>query len=205
MRKKVELKAPWYGEYKGIRKHIEYPDYSLYEQIKKTSEKYPLYIALNYFGKKITYSKLIEKIDECAKALKVQGIKKGDRVTICMPNTPEAVISFYAINKLGAVANMIHPLSAENEIKYYLTLSKSKMIITIDLAWTKIKNILKGTKVKNVVVVSVKDSMPTLLGLGYYFTQGKNVERPEEDGMVIYYNSLIKKASLCNKDRKSVV
>ena len=69
-----------------------------------------------------------------------------------MPNTPEAIISFYAINKIGAVASMIHPLSAENEIKYYIDLSKSKTVIAIDIAWSKLEKVLPKTKVKNTII-----------------------------------------------------
>ena len=166
MKNKTEVKTPWYDLYKGIRPHLDYPNHSLYEQLKTTCNKYPNYIAYNYFGNKASFKKLLKDIDECAKALRAYGIKKKDKVTICMPNTPEAIVSFYAINKIGAVANMIHPLSAENEIKYYLDLSKSKMVISIDLAWLKLKNVLPKTKVKKTVLVSVKDSMPTLFGLG---------------------------------------
>ena len=117
-----------------------------------------------------------------------------------MPNTPEAIISFYAINKIGAVASMIHPLSAENEIKYYIDLSKSKTVIAIDIAWSKLEKVLPKTKVKNTIIVSVKDSMPALLGLGYYVTQGKNVKRPVEKDGVIYWKNFIKKAKEYTKE-----
>lgn len=200
MKSKTEIKTPWYDLYKGVRAHLDYPDYSLYEQLKITCNKYPKYTAYNYFGKTVSYNSLLKDIDECARALKAMGIKKKDKVTICMPNTPEAIIAFYAINKVGGVANMIHPLSAENEIKYYLDLSKSKMVISIDLAWSKLKNILPKTKVKTTILVSVKDSMPTFLGLGYYVTQGKNVERPKENESVIYWKTFISRAKGYNKD-----
>ena len=55
----------------------------------------------------------INKIDKVANCLKFHGIKKGDVVTICMPNVPEGIISYYAINKIGAISNMVHPLSSE--------------------------------------------------------------------------------------------
>ena len=132
--------------------------------------------AYNYFGVTSTYAKLLDDIEKCAKALKSLGIKSGDRVTICMPNTPEAVISFYALNMIGAVANMIHPLSAENEIRHYLNISESIMLITIDLSWCRVKNALKSSKVKNVVVVSVADSMPMMLKLGFLITKGRKIE-----------------------------
>ena len=58
-----------------------------------------------------------------------------------MPNTPEAAISFYAVNKIGAIANMLHPLSAEEEIKHSLISTNSVMLIAINLSYAKVKNI----------------------------------------------------------------
>ena len=196
MKEKLEVKAPWYSSYNGLRKHLDYPNHGIYENLKASCERYPNNIALNYFGNKTSYRRLLQKIDECARSLKVLGMKTGDKVTICMPNTPEAIIAFYAINKIGAIANVIHPLSAENEIKHALNLSKSKMIISIDLAWEKLEKVLPKSKVKNTVIVSVMDSMPIILGLGYYVTQGKNVKMPSYGENVMTWKDFISKSSL---------
>ena len=99
-----------------MKRHLEYPDCSLYDLIERKAGEFSGMCALNYFGKKLTFSQLIEKISECAGALSAAGVKPGDSVSVCLPNVPEAVYLFYAINKIGAVANMIHPMSAENEI-----------------------------------------------------------------------------------------
>ena len=87
-----------------------------------------------------------------------------------MPNTPEAIIAFYAINKIGAISNMIHPLSGENEIKDFLNKANSRCVIVIDAALEKINNIIKDTKVKDVIVVSAADSMPPYLAIAYNAT-----------------------------------
>ena len=186
-----ELNAPWYKHYYGVRKHLEYPNHSLYEQLKQTCQKYPNFIAFNYFGKKSTFKNVLSRVDECAKSLKKFGVEKKDVVTICMPNTPEAIIMFYAVNKVGAIANIIHPLSAENEIKESLKLTKSKVILTIDLAWEKLNNIIKETKIKLSIVSSVKDSMPSLIGLGYYITKGKDIKTPCWSKKVIDFNTFV--------------
>jgi long-chain acyl-CoA synthetase len=86
------------------------------ELVLETVEKYRDVTAWDFFGCTVTYREFGEKIDECARAVAAAGIKPGERVTICMPNTPQAVIMFYAVNRAGAVANMVHPLSAEEEI-----------------------------------------------------------------------------------------
>lgn len=147
----TEIKTPWYKFYNGVKKHLEYPDTSLYQMIKDSCDKHPKHISYNYFGNKKTYEQFMKQIDQCAKAFKSLGIKYKDKVSICMPNTPEAMISFYALNKVGAIANMIHPLSAENEIKYYLNLVQSEYVICIDLSFNKINHIANQTALKNVL------------------------------------------------------
>ena len=175
-----KLKAPWYSSYGNIPKHFNYPNYSLYEMIYRTSLQYPKNISYNYYGTKVTYSQFIKQIDEASKSFKQIGINKGDKVTICMPNTPEAIISFYALNKIGAIANMVHPLSSENEIKYFLEVSESVAIVAINIAVEKISHIIDETSVKYSIIVSPRDSMPTTLGMGYYITKGRKVKTPKK-------------------------
>lgn len=188
---KLKVKTPWYSSYKNIPKHLEYKDTSLYRAIYDTAKKYPDFIAYNYFGVKKTYQEFIEEIKECARAFKANGIKEKDVVTICMPNTPEAIIAFYALNMIGAIANMVHPLSGENEIKYYLNISESVAILTIDIAWQKIKNIIDDTKIEKVIIASVKDSMPFTLGVGYWLTKGRKVKTPKTSEKIIYWKEFI--------------
>ncbi|MDD4547318.1 MAG: AMP-binding protein [Bacilli bacterium] len=189
---KVAVKTPWYGSYGDKPRHLEYKDCSLYDAIYETSQNYPNIVAYNYFGVEKTYKEFNDEIIECARSFKSIGIKEKDVVTICMPNTPEGVIAFYAINMIGAVANMVHPLSSENEIKYYLNVSDSVALIAIDIAWEKIEKIIMETKVKKTIIVSVKDSMPTALGLAYYVTKGRKVKRPEANGKILYWKDFIK-------------
>ena len=73
------------------------------------------------------------------------GVRKGDVVTVLMPNTPKAVISIYALNRLGAVSNIVHPLSAQEEIKNYLVSCKCKFLLCIDKCIKKIENIKEET------------------------------------------------------------
>ncbi|MBP5283326.1 MAG: acyl--CoA ligase [Treponema sp.] len=124
-----------------MKKHLEYPECSLYDLLEQKAEKFSGMCALNYFGKKLTFSRLIDKISECAAALKNAGVKAGDSVSVCLPNIPEAVYLFYAINRLGAVANMIHPMSAENEIVRFVKLTESRIIFGVDLIAEKLEKV----------------------------------------------------------------
>ena len=158
-----KLKAPWRKFYDGEKEHLEYPDFSAYKLIEYTASKHLNNTSYNYYGNKKTYHEFLMQIDEAARALKAIGVKHKDVVSICMPNTPEGIISFYAANKIGAIASMIHPLSAENEIKHYLNVSKTEWLITVDFTIEKIDKIIDDTKVKKVVSVSVAESMPLII------------------------------------------
>lgn len=146
-----------------MKRHLDYPNGSMYDFLCKNASDWSDLTALNYFGKKISYDTLIKDIDRCAQALYASGIRKGDAVSICLPNIPQAVTALYAVNKLGAAANMIHPLSAEKEIIHYLQISKSKIIIALDINAGKISCLTKKTTVEKEVYVSISEYMPLWL------------------------------------------
>ncbi len=179
-------------------KKIVVPNMSLYEYIYSCNKDRQDNIALNYFNRKITYYELFHDIDLCARAMRSQGIREGDVVSVCMANTPEAVIAFYAISKIGAIANMIHPLSAEEEIKASLISTDSVMLIAINLTYKKINNIIEDTKVYKTVIVSARDSMPTLMGIGYYLLEDHKVKTPKSNEKYIRWKDFIIKGNKYN-------
>lgn len=171
----------WDKYYDGTNKEIEVPNISIYNYFKDHSINYINSVALNYFGSTITYKELLNKINICANALKNSGVRQGDVVTICMANTPEAVIAFFAINKIGAISNMVHPLSSQEEIKNSIIDTKSVLLIAINMCYENIKNIINETDIYKVIVVSPKDSMPTLLSIGYLLLKDtKGIPNNEE-------------------------
>lgn len=147
--------------------HLEYPDISMYALIKQTAEKYPDYRALEYFGAGISYRRLLKEIDRTAGAFVKMGVKKSDRVSLCLPNIPQAVFAFYGLNKIGAVPNMIHPLSAGEEINYYLKLSRSKTVVAVGQLREKLETLIPQTEVENVIIAPVDEYMPPLTRLIY--------------------------------------
>ena len=124
---------PWFKSYGDIKPSFDLPNVSMYEMVRRSANKYPSLIAYSYYGTKITYKSYLRKIDEAAIAFSKLGAKKGDYVSIIMPNTPEAIICFYALNKLGCIANMLHPLSGEEELKFGINLTKTKFILVSDV------------------------------------------------------------------------
>lgn len=198
---KKKIPCPWAKYYTDDEIDIEIPNISLYEQVKISSLKYPDYIAIEYLNNKIKYKDLLKKIDKVSKSFKRIGIKKGDIVSICLPNVPEALISLYALNKLGAVASMIHPLSAEEEIKISLTSTKSKALVMIDMFYNKIENIIKSTSVEKVIFVSASDSMRFPLNIGYKITQIKKFKKYPKDKL---YTSFKKFEKIGIKEQEEV-
>lgn len=190
---KKDKEYPWLKFYKKEDRNIEVPNISVYERLKETSTEHLSAIALNYFNKVFNYDKLLTEIDTCARALKSQGVREGDVVTICMANTPEAVISFYAVNKIGAISNIIHPLSASEEIKRSLLSTNSVCLIAINMSYEKIQEIIDDTKVYKLIIVSPADSMPTLLSIGYFLTQGRKVKTPVKNEMNLYWKDFMDK------------
>ena len=188
------IKTPWDKFYTKEDLKVKVPDTSMYEVLKESVLKYESRPIINYFGKRITYREFLNNVDKAALAFRSQGVRRGDIVTICMPNTPEAMISFYALNKIGAICNMIHPLSGEVEIKEYLLSTNSVMLVMIDLCYEKVKNIIKETSVYKTIVVSARDSMPFFMGVGYQFSQGFKVKRPLKSEAYLYWNDFLKKA-----------
>ena len=170
LKSKKKLDEPWAKYYNKKDLNFKLPDISIYDEVKNTSNKYPKNIAISYLGKKINYKEFIKKIDIAAKGFYDLGIRKGDIITILLPNIPEALISLYGLNKIGAIANMTHPLSSEEEIKETLTSTNSKLLIIYDALYEKIENILKETKVKKVIFVSPADSLGFIKRAIYNFS-----------------------------------
>lgn len=189
---KKKPNAPWSKYYSSKEIDLDIPDTSLYEYFKENSYKYSSKCAINYYGTRITYQSLLNKVDECAMSFKYYGIRYGDVVTICMPNTPEGVISFLALNKLGAICNMIHPLSSENEIKNTLVETKSIMIVTVDLDLDKVRAIIKNTEVLKVVVVSPGNSMSFPMNVAYHLKEGYKYKIPKKINLYSTWNDFIK-------------
>ena len=133
--------------------------------------------ALEYFGREITYKELIASIDQCARAFTALGVGCGDMVSFCNPTTPEIPIVFLALNKIGAVANMIDPRTNESTIEAFIRGAHSKIVFYVDVAYPKLRDILDNDAVERAVSISPADSLPLPLKIGYKL---KNRVQPEE-------------------------
>lgn len=158
---------PWYKFYGEVPHHLNYTDGSMIDLVARTALKYPNHCAYEYYNNRCTYKNFMNQIESCARGLKSLGVQEGDVVSICMPNTPEGIIMFYAVNMVGAISNMIHPLSSEKEIEMYLNKSNSKVVLVIDLDYKKVINIINNTKVTKIIIGSAGDDLKGLKKLSY--------------------------------------
>ena len=105
---------------------------TIYGKLKSGAEEYKDLAALEYYGNKISYSSLISYIDKCASSMYLHGVRKGMHVAVILPNIPQAVFIFYACSKLGAVCDLIHPLSSVRELKDFIKNTDPRIVFVYD-------------------------------------------------------------------------
>ena len=182
--------APWLAYYGSTPAQLHYPDKTMYQLIADTASSHPHNTAYIFQGKKTSYSTFLQRIDAAARGLYQSGIRKGDRVTICMPNCPQALDCFYGLNRIGAIPNMIHPLSAAQEIAFYLNVSHSKAILTLDQFYEKVASILPQVeKDTEIWIADIADELPFPLNLFYPFT--KKNPPPPRDGFYFLWKHVL--------------
>ncbi|MBR7009547.1 MAG: acyl--CoA ligase [Oscillospiraceae bacterium] len=192
----ISAQAPWLKFYGDTPRHLDYPRLTIYQIVRQTAREHPNLVAYEFMNKETTYAQFMQRIDSTARALKALGIGKGDRVTICMPNCPQALDTFYALNRIGAVSNMIHPLSAPAEIAFYLNFSHSKAILTLDQFYPKLEEIRDQLEnpVK-VLIAFIKDELPAPLNLLYPMTKAaRKVPKLPKGGDYILWRDFLRGA-----------
>ena len=186
------VKTPWESAMGDVPMHLEYFTGTMFEMVEQVAKTYPKNIAFDFMGKATSYPELVKNILACAKGLKTLGIQAGDRVTIAMPNCPQAVYMFYAVNLVGGLANMIHPLSAEKEIEFYLNESESVAAITLDQFYGKFAAVRKNTKLKHLIIASIADALSLPVRAGYMLTQGRKIPKIPTGAVVVHWKDFLK-------------
>ena len=164
---KITARTPWEPWMGSVPMHLDYFRGTMFEAVEKIARQYPENIAFDFMGRPTAYPEMIREIERCARALKALDIKEGDKVTIAMPNCPQAIFLFYGVNRIGAIANMIHPLSAEKEIEFYLNVSESETAITLNQFYPKFARVLPNTGVKHLIIADIADALSPVLKVGF--------------------------------------
>lgn len=174
------------------KSHLEYPELTMFQMVRRIADQYPGEPAYEFYGRKTTYKEFISRIERAARAFLTMGISEGDVVTVCMPNVPQTLDCFYALNRIGAVANMIHPLSARSEISFYLNISGSKMILTLDMFYEKVEEaILEVKQPVTILVARIQEELHPFLKTAYVVRKGREyLKFPNTDHAVLWKNFL---------------
>lgn len=163
---------PWLKFYpEGIPPSLEYEDIPLPDTLRNTAQKYPDRVALHFMGFEMTFKQLYEAVLKLANYLRELGIEKGDRVAIMLPNTPQAVISFYGVLFAGGVVVETNPMYTERELAYQLKDSGAKAIIALEILYPRIKRVEGETDLEHIIITAIKDYLPFPKNLIYPIIQ----------------------------------
>lgn len=151
----------WFKNYpEAVPQSLEYPDQPLPELLEKSAQEFPEREAIYFMGKRISYQELTEDVYRMARVLKELGVKKGDRVSLMLANTPQAVVSYYAVLKIGGVVVQTNPMYKERELEHLLADSGAETIICMDLVYPQVEKVKPRTSLKRVLVTGIQDYLP---------------------------------------------
>lgn len=182
---KYDKNKPWLRYYDRMPEHLEYYNGSMYDKVSDIAIQYPNNYALEFFDKVYTYKAFIKKVDKLAVALKELNVVENECVTICMPNIPEAIFLIYAVNKIGAICNIIHPLSKKKDIKTAMDDVNSTVLFATDVSYKEIEDL----KIKTCVMCNVCNSMNGILSTLYTLKNRNNMKYKEG---IIHWRDFVK-------------
>jgi len=184
----------WFKSYApGVPKTINYEKVLVSEALTRSAKNFPGNTALNYMGNRITYKQLDGMVNQFAKALMDLGVKKGDKVAVCLPNLPQTLIANFATLRIGAVAAQNNPLYTERELQYQLNDSDAKVVITLTLLVPRMQKIMSGTKIKKIIGCHIHSYLPFPIKQLFPFVKKAMVKNLETTDTVLLFEDLIKK------------
>lgn len=190
------MNQPWLKYYddsfSAIVRTIATPDKTLYEMIVDGAAQWPDQPAVAYMGRTLTYGELYREVEAVAAALAAQGVVAGDAVVVSLPNVPNVVIAFYALNRLGARAVMTHPLSSTDELAHYVRQTGAKLAITVDLFYASFAELLETTTLEKLVIAHVPDYLSAPLAIGFALTKGRAIPPvPKDDRRLVRWRAFL--------------
>jgi long-chain acyl-CoA synthetase len=156
---------PWLDHYdEGVPKTLEpYPEITLIETLRETVQLQSGHPVLRFKGADMSATQLEQLSNALGAALIARGVKKGDRVAMVLPNSPQSFIGFFGIWKAGGIAVPLNPLYTESELEYALQDSGSTAVIVLSSFYNKLKNIQAHTKVSTIIATNIKEYLPPML------------------------------------------
>ncbi len=165
---------PWTAHYdKGVPASIEYPNQPLFHFLEESARKYPDRACTIFKGAVISFKEMNAITDSVAAALVNMGVKKGDRVGIFMPNTPQFVMAYFGILKAGGVVAATNPLYTPPEIADQASDAGIEIMFVMTNFYKTIKAAQPNTKIKKLIVTNLKETLPPILRLLFTLAREK--------------------------------
>ncbi|MBZ5750217.1 AMP-binding protein [Metabacillus rhizolycopersici] len=170
----MEIQKPWLRHYpKEIPHEITIEEKPLYDYLQQAAAEFPTNTAIHFLGKTLSYTELYDQSLKLANYLQSLGLQKDDRVSIMLPNCPQAVIAYYGVLLAGGIVVQTNPLYMERELEYQLKDSQSTFIVTLDLLYPRVSKMKALTNLKHIIITGIKDYLPFPKNLLYPFVQKK--------------------------------
>ena len=164
----------WLKRYdKAVPQHIDYPEVPLFYYLEENARQFPEAPCTIFKGAKISFQEMNSITDQLAAGLAEIGVGKGDRVGIFMPNTPQFVMAYFAILKLGAVVVAINPLYTAREIEHQVNDAGIEVMLVMSNFYNTIKQVQPKTKIRKIVVTNIKEALPPILSFLFTLTKEK--------------------------------
>lgn len=188
---KPSVDKPWLKYYSDEARRLGVPTYTLYESLINNNRDYPDETAILYQNISISYRELFQRIEDCARALSAMGVKKDEIVTLGLASIPEAVVLFFAINKIGAIADFVHPLDSADNLCKHLASVNSKLSFMLPETYKLIHHNISSSTVEKAIVVSPSQSLSFFYRLLYRFK--RNALMPLGKNRVITWKQFMRK------------
>lgn len=190
------IDRPWLKYYTREQIHTPLPKCRIFDYVWQENRDHLKDTAINYFDKRISYASMFKNIECAAKSFQGMGIGKGEIVVIVAITIPETIYALYGLNRIGAVANLIDPRTSEMGIREYVEETSCKTIIVQDVVYEKVKKSVRGTTVKNFIVISAGDSLPVVKKILYNLKNKSVMHVPEKKNSIQDSKQVIENESL---------
>ena len=187
----MQTPSPWLAFYGDVPAHLDYPAVTLYGALAATAQRVPDAIAWDFFGTSASYRSLLASVDRCASMLAARGLGPGSCLLISMPTSPQAVIAFYAANRLGARPALIHPLSTADEITRYLDATGAMMALTLDAFYPDLAAATPRRPLATILLARIADYLPALKRIGFWITRGRKIAAVPADPRVAWWTDAL--------------
>ncbi|MFW6324860.1 MAG: AMP-binding protein, partial [Desulfovibrionales bacterium] len=194
-----EINRVWLQSYdKNVPESLHFETIPIFAYLDRAAEKNPKRTALVFNNWKVSYSKLKSLVETVSANLQKQGLNRGDRVAVMLPNTPQAVIAYWAILKAGGIVVMTNPLYMEKELVHHFNDSGAKFLITIDLLWPKLSPLLSKFNLSKIFVTRISDTLRFPVNHLYRFKahrEGTAPQVPFDENKIRPWKDLLSKGA----------